>query len=273
MLVAAIQMNTRNHKEVNVQKAEALIDAAAKKGAVLAVLPETFNFLGPDEEKPAEAESIPGPTTERLMERAAHHAMFIIAGSIFEVSPQPGKLYNTSVLINPDGRIVAKYRKIHLFDIDVEGEAPYRESALVIPGKEIVSAETSLGTIGLTICYDLRFPELYRVLSYRGSQIISIPSAFTLHTGLAHWEALIRARAIENLSYVIAPGQIGTHPVNRECFGNSMIVDPWGTVVTRAPNSEAVVVADIDLDYQKKVRENLPSLTHRRTDIYGKEDA
>jgi predicted amidohydrolase len=177
-------------------------------------------------------------------------------------------VYNTSVFINPEGQIIARYRKIHLFDIVVEGLPPYKESASVAPGEEIVTAETHFGTVGLTICYDLRFPELYCALSNRGSQIISIPAAFTLHTGLAHWEVLIRARAIENLSYVIAAAQVGSHPFNRECYGNSMIVDPWGTVVARAPNMESVAVADIDLDYQDKVRKNLPSLTHRRKEIY-----
>ena len=159
-----------------------------------------------------------------------------------------------------------------MFDIVVEGLPPYRESAKVIPGEEIVTAETELGTIGLTICYDLRFPQLYCSLSNRGSRIITIPAAFTLHTGLAHWEALIRARAIENSCYIIAAAQVGSHRVNhecnRECYGNSMIVDPWGTVIARAPNRESVVIADVDYDYLDKVRKNLPSLTHRRGDIY-----
>ena len=268
MLVAAIQMNSQDNKEKNVQSAEKLIDIAAGKGAKLAVLPEMFNFLGLGDQRPAEAEEIPGPTIQRMMHKATQHQMFIIAGSILEVGPTPDKVYNTSVFISPEGQIIARYRKIHLFDIVVEGLPPYEESASVAPGKEIVTVETQFGTVGMTICYDLRFPELYCALSNKGSQIITIPAAFTLHTGLAHWEVLIRARAIENLSYVIAAAQVGFHPVNRECYGNSMIVDPWGTVVARAPSMESVVIADIDLDYLDKVRKNLPSLTHRRKEVY-----
>jgi len=270
MLVAAIQMNSQDNKEKNVQSAENLIDNAAEKGAKLVVLPEMFNYLGPGEQKLVEAEKIPGPTTQRMMDKATQHGMFVIAGSILEISPAPDKVYNTSVFINPEGQIIAKYRKIHLFDVVVEGQTPYEESAGVIPGEEIVTAVTNFGTVGLSVCYDLRFPELYCALSNRGSRIISIPAAFTLHTGLAHWEVLIRARAIENSSYVIAAGQVGSHPVNRECFGNSMIVDPWGTVVARAPNRESVVIAEVDLDYLDKVRKNLPSITHRRREVYQK---
>ncbi len=268
MLVAAIQMNSQDIKETNVQTAEKLIDTAAEKGAQLAVLPELFNFLGPAEQQLAAAEAIPGPTIERIAERGRRHGIHIIAGSITEVSDDAEKVYNTSVLLGPEGRILAEYRKIHLFDIVVEGHTPYKESAKVIPGEEVVSAETQIGTIGLSICYDLRFPGLYSALSESGAQIISIPAAFTLHTGLAHWEPLIRARAIENTCYVIAAAQVGKHPVGRECYGNSMIVDPWGTVVARAPNRESVVVADIDLEYEGRIRQNLPSLSHRRNDIY-----
>lgn len=268
MRVAAVQMNSQDQKEKNIETAERLIGIAAESGAELAVLPEMFNFLGPGEKRPEQAEAIPGPTIQTMIDKAKAHQMFIIAGSILETGPTADKVYNTSVFISPEGQIIARYRKIHLFDIVVEGLPPYEESASVAPGKEIVTAETPFGTVGMTICYDLRFPELYCELSNRGSQIISIPAAFTLHTGQAHWEVLIRARAIENLSYVIAAAQIGSHPVNRECYGNSMIVDPWGTVVARAPSMESVAIADIDLNYLKKVRTNLPSLTHRRDDIY-----
>jgi len=268
MLAAAIQMNSQDNKEKNVQTAERLIDFAAGKGARLAVLPEMFNFLGPGDQRHAQAEEIPGPTILRMIDKATRHKMYILAGSILEVSPEPDKIYNTSVLIDPGGKILARYRKIHLFDIVVEGQPPYEESASVLPGEEVVTAETDFGIIGLTICYDLRFPELYCTLSNVGSQVISIPAAFTLHTGLAHWEILIRARAIENLSYVIAAAQVGSHPVNRECYGNSMIVDPWGTVLARAPNIESAAVAEIDLEYLNKARKNLPSLTHRRRGIY-----
>ena len=217
MLAAAIQMNSQDDKEKNVKTAERLIDVAADRGARLAVLPEMFNFLGSGDQKLEQAEEIPGPTIERMMAKANQHSMTIIAGSILEVSPDASKVYNTSVLIDTQGNIQARYRKIHLFDVVVEGQPAYEESASVLPGEEIVTAETDGVTIGLTICYDLRFPGLYCRLSNSGSQIISIPAAFTLHTGLAHWEVLVRARAVENLSYVIAAAQVGVHSVNREC--------------------------------------------------------
>jgi predicted amidohydrolase len=268
MLAAAIQMNSQDDKEKNIRSAEYLIDIAAERGANLAVLPEMFNFLGPRERRPFEAEQIPGPTIQRIMAKAVQHHMGIIAGSILESSPQPGKVYNTSVFINSAGHIIARYRKLHLFDVVVEGQPPYEESATIIQGDEIVVAETDLGKLGFTICYDIRFPQLYCQLSNLGAQIISLPAAFTLHTGLAHWEVLIRARAIENLCYVIAAAQVGLHPVDRECYGNSMIVDPWGTVLARAPTKESVIIAAIDLHYLHKVRSNLPSLTHRRNDLY-----
>jgi len=267
MLVSAIQMNSRDNKEENLRSAERLIDLAAERGAGLAVLPEMFNFLGPSERRPEEAEEIPGPTIQRIARKAVQHRMYIIAGSILEKSESPDKVYNTSVLVDPLGQAAARYRKMHLFDVVVEGQPPYRESAAVLPGDQVVVAEIELGAVGLTICYDLRFPELYRALTNRGAGIISIPAAFTLHTGLAHWEVLVRARAIENQCYVIAAAQVGVHPVSRECFGNSMIVDPWGTVLACAPNEESVVCAEIDPAYLAKVRKNIPALTHRRREL------
>ena len=197
MLAAAIQMNSRDDKEENLRSAERLIDIAAQKGAKLAVLPEMFNFLGPGELKPLEAEEIPGPTIQRMAQKAVEHRIYIVSGSILEKSQVPGKVYNTSVLIDPRGQVAARYRKMHLFDVVVEGQPPYEESATVLPGDEAVAADAEFGTIGLTICYDLRFPELYRAVTHRGARIISIPAAFTLHTGLAHWEVLVRARAID----------------------------------------------------------------------------
>ncbi len=268
MLAAAIQMNSRDNKDKNIQSAERVIDLAANKGAKLAVLPEMFNFLGPGERRPEEAEEIPGPTIRLMTQKAAQHRIYIIAGSILEKSEVPDKVYNTSVLINPEGEVVARYRKMHLFDVVVEGQPPYEESASILPGDELVTARTEYAMIGLTICYDMRFPELYRALSSRGAQIISISAAFTLHTGMSHWEVLLRARAIENQCYVIAAAQVGHHPPNRECYGNSMIVDPWGVVLARAPHGDGVVCAEIDLEYLEKVRKNFPSLEHRRQGIF-----
>lgn len=268
MLAAAVQMNSQDDKEKNLQTAERLIDAASEKGAKLVVLPEMFNFLGPAERKPEEAEEIPGPTTERMQNKALQHRIYIVAGSVLEKSPRPDKVYNTSVLIDPQGRIVARYRKIHLFDVVVEGQPPYQESATVLAGSEVVVADAESGRIGMSICYDLRFPELYRSLSERGARIITIPAAFTLRTGMAHWEVLVRARAIENQCYVIAAAQVGSHPVNRECYGNSMIVDPWGVVLARAPDEETVILAELDMARLEKIRTNLPALAHKRQGIY-----
>jgi len=268
MLAAVIQMNSRDNKEENLRSAERLIDMAAQKGAKLVALPEMFNFLGPGDRRPGESEEIPGPTILRITQKAVQCGIYIIAGSILEKSEVPDKVYNTSVLIDPKGQVLARYRKIHLFDVVVEGQPPYEESATILPGDRIVTADIECGTVGLTICYDLRFPELYRALSSQGAQIISIPAAFTLHTGMAHWEVLVRARAIENQCYVIAVGQVGRHPIDRECYGNSMIVDPWGSVLACAPNMESVVCAEIDMEYLVKVRKNLPALEHSRRTMF-----
>jgi predicted amidohydrolase len=175
-----------------------------------------------------------------------------------------GKTANTSVLIGDDGAILAAYRKVHLFDVDIPDGARYKESETVVPGEEPVVATTSLGRVGLTICYDLRFPELYRRLSSLGAEVVFIPAAFTLFTGKDHWEVLVRARAIENLSYVVAPAQVGRHSANRMTFGNAMVVDPWGTVLARCPEGEGVCVAPFQRERLERVRRELPALSHRR---------
>lgn len=194
MFVAAIQMNSREDKEKNVQKAEKLIDEVASKGSKVVALPEMFNFLGPDEEKLSQAEDIPGPTIERMINKATQYKIYILCGSILEKSTELDKAFNTSVLIDPQGEIIARYRKIHLFNLEIKGGPLYRESTFIQPGKEIVTVDTKLTKFGLSICYDLRFPELYRKLTFNGARVIFIPAAFTLHTGKDHWEPLIRAR-------------------------------------------------------------------------------
>ncbi|MBI3121950.1 MAG: carbon-nitrogen hydrolase family protein [candidate division NC10 bacterium] len=269
MRVALVQMNSRDDREANVREASRLLEAAAAEGADLAALPELFTYLGPGSEHPRVAEPIPGPTTERLSALAARHRMFILGGSILERVPGESRFSNTSTLFDRAGSLIARYRKLHLFDVDLAGHAPYRESATMAPGGEVVTADTEFGRAGLSICYDLRFPELYRALAARGAEILFVPAAFTLHTGQDHWEVLPRARAIENQAYVVAPAQVGAHPPGRECYGNSLVADPWGSVIARAPNRVGVTLATLDLAYLKQVRLELPALAHRRRELLG----
>jgi predicted amidohydrolase len=210
-LVAAAQMTSSADLARNMQVALRLVEEAADAGARLVGLPENFAFMGPEEQRRATAETLEGPIVGALREVARRRGIYVLAGSIAEKVPDPGKTANTSVLVADDGSIVASYRKIHLFDVQIPDGARYAESEVVVPGDRAIVAPTALGRIGLTICYDLRFPELYRKLAGLGAQIITIPAAFTLYTGKDHWEVLVRARAIENLAYVVAPAQVGSH--------------------------------------------------------------
>jgi predicted amidohydrolase len=220
--------------------------------------------MGPEEGRLASAETLEGPTIGALRDLARRRGIFVVAGSIAEKVDQAKKTANTSVLIGDDGSILAAYRKIHLFDVSIPDGARYAESEVVVPGEQVVLAPTALGRIGLTVCYDLRFPELYRRLSQLGAELISIPAAFTLFTGKDHWEVLLRARAIENLAYVLAPAQVGRHSASRQTFGNAMIVDPWGVVLARCPDGEGVCVAPFRRDRLERVRQELPALKHRK---------
>jgi predicted amidohydrolase len=263
-LTAAIQMTTGSDKAANLAKSENLIRLAAARGARLISLPEVFNWRGKRAEEPAAAEPLDGPTLTLMRGLARELEVHLLAGSITEDAPGETRRYNTSVLFGPDGEHLGVYRKIHLFDVDLPGRVTIKESDAKLPGAEIVTVATSLGSIGMTICYDLRFPELYRRLAFAGARILMVPSAFTFPTGEAHWETLIRARAIENQSYVIAPAQFGPNVHGFSDYGNSMIVDPWGRVLARAGDREGVVLAPIDMDYLERVRRELPSLAHAR---------
>jgi deaminated glutathione amidase len=263
-LAAAIQMTTSADKAANLAKAKRLIRLAAARGAQIVGLPEVFNWRGKRSEEPAAAESLEGETLTLMARLARELSINLLAGSITEHAPGEVKRYNTSVMFGPDGQRLAVYRKIHLFDIDLPGRVTIKESDAKIGGREVVTASTQLGTIGLSICYDLRFPELYRRLAFAGARILAIPSAFTFPTGEAHWETLIRARAVENQSYVIAPAQFGPNVHGFSDYGNSMIVDPWGRVLARAPDQEGVIVAPLDMEYLERVRRELPALTHAR---------
>jgi len=263
-LAAAIQMNAGGDKAANLERAERLVRVGAARGANLVALPEVFNWRGKRNEQAAAAETLDGQSLMLISRLARELGIYIVAGSITEQIDGDSRCYNTSALFGPDGGRIAAYRKIHLFDVDLPGRVTVRESDAKLAGADVVTGATSLGTIGLSICYDLRFPELYRRLTFAGAQIIAIPSAFTFPTGEAHWEPLLRARAIENQAYVIAPAQFGPNVYGYSDYGNSMIVDPWGRVIAGAADQEGVVVAPIDLEYQERVRRELPALKHAR---------
>lgn len=263
-LAAAIQMLATSDKEANLAEAEGWIRRAHAEGVRLAVLPEVFNWRGRGKDTAAHAEPVPGPTTDRMSTLATECGLYLLAGSMLEAAGADGRAYNTSVLIGPHTGIIAKYRKIHLFDVDIEGEAPIRESEFRRPGEDVVVADTSLCAMGLSVCYDLRFPELYRRLTTAGAKVVFVPSVFTVPTGRAHWETLLRARAIENQVYIIAPDQTGRHPASMDAYGHTMIVDPWGKVVAEAGTEPGLALAEIDLDYLEDVRQRLPALDHRR---------
>jgi deaminated glutathione amidase len=258
---AAVQLCAGSDKAENLDKTEAFVAGAARQGAQLVVLPEVFSWRGARDGEHGAAEPIPGPTTNRLAALARQLGIHLVAGSILEDSGRP-KVFNTSVLFDPRGEILARYRKLHLFDVDIPGHVSIRESDTRTAGDAVVTVPTALGVIGMTVCYDLRFPELYRQLTLAGAEIITVPSAFTFPTGAAHWEILLRARAIENQVYLIAPDQIGRSPSGVTDFGNSMIIDPWGKPLARAADREMPIYAEIDRDYQERVRRELPCLRH-----------
>jgi predicted amidohydrolase len=266
--VAMLQMNSGADKAANIASALDLIDRAAASGARMVTLPEIWQYLGPEEGNRESAESVPGPITELLAERARQHGIYVHGGSIYEVRPGDPGLYNTTVVIDPLGEIIARYSKIHMFDVVIEGDREYRESDTVTPGSEIVLTQIDDLTVGLAICYDLRFPELFRILALRGAQAVILPAAFTMMTGKDHWQTLIQARAIENGFYMIAPAQWGTHPPGNLCYGRSMVVDPWGTVLATASDGVGTAHATIDPSRVDAVRRQIPSLANRRPEAY-----
>jgi predicted amidohydrolase len=252
----------------NLEAAGRLTREAAERGASLVVLPEVFNRRGESAQVRNHAETLEGPTLQWVAEQCRQHRVWMVAGSFAEAN-HGQRCWNCSTLYSPAGQRVAEYRKIHLFDIDVPG-AQARESDSVTPGEHFVTHDLAPDLrLGMTVCYDLRFPELYRRLTLMGSRIITVPAAFTERTGRDHWEVLLRARAIENQVFILAPNQYGTTPGTPTSYGRSMIIDPWGTVIAQAPDRECVIVAELDLEAQLDVRQKLPCLTHRRPDLYG----
>jgi len=271
--VACVQMNTRQDVAANVRAALELVEAAADEGARLIALPETWAFKGRREDIVATAEGPDGPSNRALAAVAARRGVWLLAGSVYEPA-SGGLVANVSALFDPSGELRDTYRKIHLFDVTTP-TARYQESEEVSPGTEIVTADIDAADghpvrLGLSICYDLRFPGLYSSLALRGAHVLCVPSAFTASTGAAHWDVLLRARAIENGCFVVAPNQVGEHLPGRDCFGNSMIVDPWGVVLARVEEGVGVCAADLDLARLGEVRAQVPSLQHRRPDLYDR---
>jgi predicted amidohydrolase len=264
MRAAAVQLESTSDRGRNIESTERLVRAAADDGATLVVLPERFDLRGRDDDYLRCAEPLDGPTVERVRDLARELRIDLVAGSLTERRPGHDKPSNTSLHVGPDGELHAVYRKIHLFDVTV-AETDYRESDSGEPGDELVVTESADGTpVGLTVCYDVRFPELYRILALRGALVVTIPANFTRVTGAAHWEVLLRARAIENQLFVIAPAQAGEYPPGMPTYGNSMIVDPWGEVLARAGGEgEGFAAAELDFDRLAEVREKLPSLANR----------
>ena len=268
MRVAAVQLNSNGDKARNLAAAERLVRAAAADGAELVALPEKWNLLADGAELVAGAEPLDGPSLSGARGWARELGIHLLAGSISEQGDERAKASNTSVLVGPDGEDIAVYRKIHMFDVDAGGVS-YRESAHEQAGDEVVAAPVGDLVAGMTVCYDLRFPELFRILALRGAQLILVPSAFTLATGRDHWEVLLRARAIENQLFVLAPNQVGEAPPHYSSFGRSMIVDPWGVVLATAPDEECFVAAELDFAVLDRVRESLPSLANRQPGAYA----
>ena len=268
MRVAAVQLNSTADPSANLASADRLTRAAAADGAKLIVLPEKWTAIGSDEQQREAAETLDGPAIAWARALARELEVDLVAGSILERVPGHEKLANTSVHVDPQGEVRASYRKLHMFDVEVAGRS-YRESDIEEPGEEIVTSETADGVeLGLSICYDLRFPELYRILAVRGARIIAVLAAFTLATTRDHWETLLRARAIENQAFIIAANQVGAHPGGHRSGGRSMIVDPWGLVLAQAPDREGHVLAELDLERQLEIRAQLPSLANRRPAAY-----
>ncbi|HET6146252.1 MAG TPA: carbon-nitrogen hydrolase family protein [Polyangia bacterium] len=279
LTIAAIQLTSTEDVATNIQTSVHLVKRAASAGAQLVGLPENFAYLGSDRDHRASlAESIsegaPGPILEAMQQVAKETGAWLLLGGF----PERGtvvatgaardaatpRIRNTSILLTPGGAIAAVYRKIHLFDVDVPGGLRFRESESVEPGDGVVVAETPWGGLGLTICYDLRFPELYRAIAQRGARLLAVPAAFTMETGKDHWHLLLRARAVENQVYLFAPAQFGHHGGQRRSYGHALVVDPWGVVIAECGNHEGFALATVDFDYQDQVRRNLPCLAHRR---------
>lgn len=269
MKTAVVQLHVGRDVQKNLDTAASLVRSAREAGAELIVLPEMVDYRGPDDGIAVIKSNIPGDVANYFADLAKELGIWLLAGSIHENLPDEDRTYNTSLLFNPNGDEVARYRKLHLYDVELSGRVEIKESNTVAAGSEVVSADIEGVTAGLTICYDIRFPELYRELADRGAQIVFLPAAFTMYTGKDHWETLIRARAIENQCFMLASGTHGVDEEGKATYGRSMIVDPWGTVLATVGDGDGFAVAELDFDYLKKLRQELPSLANRRRDVFG----
>ena len=270
LTVAVVQMTSGTDKVANVASAVELVHDAADRGATYVQLPEYFNFLSPPRAMPAAAETIPGPTTEQLAQVARSRSIHVHLGSLIERAHEPEKVFNTSVLLDPEGRIAATYRKTHLFDVDIPGAIAYHESDVIVPGERLSVVDVERVRLGLSICFDLRFPELYRALAGAGAQVLAVPSAFNATTGRAHWEVLVRSRAIENHAFVLAAAQVGSTSEGITTWGHSMIVDPWGVVLAESVKAGPdVLVATLEIDQVAKRRAQISVFDFRRPGLYG----
>jgi predicted amidohydrolase len=269
LIAAVVQLCARQDVQENLEKSSNLVARAAARGARLVLLPENFAYIRSLKDKlglaePMPGEGPPGPMLSAMIQAARDNGVYLVLGGTPIRSPDPGRFYNTSILLDPQGQVLACYRKIHLFDVNIPHGAVFTESDWVVPGDRPVTAQVLGRTLGFSICYDLRFPELYRQLTDRGAEVLLAPAAFTLHTGKEHWFPLLRTRAIESQCYLLAAAQQGHHAPGRDSFGHSCIVDPWGAIVAQAPDTDGIAVAELDFDYLARVRRELPALAHRR---------
>jgi predicted amidohydrolase len=266
MRVGVVQMTSTDDLSANLGAARALVGEAVDRGAEFVALPENFAFLRREGQPIPCAQDLDGEIVGCVRDLARSPGVWILGGTFPEAAAGDTRVHNTSVLVSPDGERAAVYRKIHLFDIDLTatGGDAFTESQVVAPGSEVVVADTPFGGVGLSVCYDVRFPELYRAIAARGARFLTVPSAFTRETGKDHWEVLLRARAIENQAFVLAPAQCGRHAPDRASYGRSLVIDPWGLVLAQAADAPCAIVADCDLAAQDRIRAGLPALRHRR---------
>ncbi|MCS7259427.1 MAG: carbon-nitrogen hydrolase family protein [Anaerolineae bacterium] len=271
MRVAVVQMRVAGERDANLARALQLIEQAARRGAELVVLPEYVTFLGALERFAEAAETVPGPTTEALAACARQYGIYLHTGSLIERSPVNGRFYNTSCVLDPQGALIAVYRKVHLFDATLSGSLNERESQVILPGDALCLAQLPELVLGLSICFDLRFPEMYRRMALAGAEAFAVPAAFMRVTGRAqHWEILLRARAIENHAYVLAAGQCGRDAAGRPHYGNSMIIGPWGEILAAAPEEgECVLIARVERTLVQRRRKEIPVLQLQRPEVYA----
>jgi len=268
--IAVVQLNSRDNLAVNMTAVEQSLERAASSSVDIVALPELWTYLGAYDGYKEVAQTLSGPAITMLREQARRHHIIVHGGSIVEQHPhERERFYNTSVLIDREGEIVALYRKLHLFDVNLANGERHGESELIDAGNSIVTVKLEGITFGLSICYDLRFPELYRGLMLQGAQVMFVPAAFTQYTGRVHWEVLLRARAIENQCYIVAPAQTGSYAENKACYGHAMVVDPWGLMQAQAQDEPTILVSEIDLSRIERVRTQIPCLQHRRPEVYN----